>query len=654
MINTRLRLTGAALPGVGLAGLLQLCAVDAAHAVEFSFMDKQVTGSIDTTLSYGRMWRVQGRDKSNDDVNTNDGNRNFDTGLVSEVYKITSELEANYQNYGLFMRGTGFYDTQLMDKRNNYYDNNSPSQPSQSYPQDDRFTSQTRDIAGSRIEMLDAYVHGSWDVAQMPVTARVGRQVFNWGEGIFYRGGINTTNSVDAAKYRLPGAEVKEVLVPVEALSFNVGLTDSLTMESFYQTNWKETRIDPVGTFYSQTDLFADGGNTGYNNFSGTALDTPVPGFGNVIGLYSALGNNPLLSSALQTTGLYANGVTPAYGNTLKVASIGKDYNARNDGQFGFAFRYIAEQLNSTEFGLYMVNYHAKEPTIAADLGGYKGIDMDALTNLLSGVAGDQAGALAGGLATADVMGNIQAHRRYAEDIRMYGFSFNTTLGEASVFGEIAYRPNLPIGVAATNDLIGDLANGAAVAVAVTGRSINVGGQMVNLNSEINNAERVEAFNTSLGTIYNFGPTASFDSLFGIFELASEHLRGSSLQYTAYDGSTRYYAGTGNYSYVSGGDRDDQVNRDSYSYTAMLNGTWNDVYAGVNVSPYVVYKDDFKGNSYQAGNTIEGRKAYTLGIKANYQNKLEAELQYTEFYGGGQNNGIRDRDNVGFNLKYFL
>ncbi len=392
MINTRLRFTGVALPGVGLAGLLQLCAVDALQAAEFSVLDNQVTGSIDTTLSYGRLWRVQGRDKNNDDVNTNDGNRNFDTGLVSEVYKITSELEANYHNYGMFLRGTAFYDTQLMDKRNDYYRNNNPAQPSQSYPQDDRFTSQTRDIAGSRIEMLDAYVYGNWDVAQMPVTARVGRQVFNWGEGIFYRGGVNTTNPVDAAKYRLPGAEVKEVLMPVEAVSFNIGLTDSLTLESFYQTNWKETRIDPVGTFYSQTDLFADGGNTGYNNFSGTALDTPVPGFGNVIGLYSALGNNPLLGPALKSTGLYANGVTPAYGNTLKVASIGKDYNARNDGQFGVAFRYIAETLNSTEFGLYLVNYHAKEPTIAADLDGYKGIDMNALTNMLSTVAGSQAG----------------------------------------------------------------------------------------------------------------------------------------------------------------------------------------------------------------------------------------------------------------------
>ncbi|QGW78868.1 DUF1302 family protein [Pseudomonas alkylphenolica] len=648
----RLRQSGAVMSGVGLAGLLQLCALEGAQAVEFKVLDNQVTGSLDTTLSYGRLWRVQGRDKSNDDINTNDGNRNFDTGLASEVYKITSELEANYQNYGVFMRGTAFYDTQLMDKRNDYYDNNNPSQPSQNFPNDDRFTDQTRDIAGHHIEMLDAYVYGSWDVAQMPLTARLGRQVFNWGEGMFYRGGINTTNPVDAAKFRLPGAEVKEVLMPVEAVSFNIGLTDNLTLESFYQTNWKETRIDPVGTFYSQTDLFADGGNTAYNNFSGTALDSPVPGFGNVIGLYEGLGNDPLFRQILGSTGLYANGVTPAFGNTLKVATIGKDFNARNDGQFGFAFRYIAEELNSTEFGLYMVNYHAKEPTISADLGGYQGIDMNALTNLLSGLAGSQAAALAGGLATADVMGNIQAHRRYAEDIRMYGFSFNTTLGQASVFGEVAYRPNLPIGIAATNDLIGDLANGAAAAAA--GQTVNIGGQMVQLDSQINNAERVESFNTSLGTIYNFGPGLSFDSMFGVFELASEHLRGSSLHYTAFDGSTRYYAGSGNTSYVSGGDRGDQVNRNSYSYTAMLNATWNDVYAGINVSPYVVYKDDFEGNSYQAGNTIEGRKAYTLGIKANYQNKLEAELQYTEFYGGGQNNSIRDRDNVGFNLKYFL
>ena len=117
-------------------------------------------------------------------------NRNFDTGLVSEVFKLTSELEANYQNYGLFVRGTAFYDTQIMDKRND----NDDYRPSQGYPNNNHFTDETRHKAGRDAQILDAYVYGNWDVGDMPLTVKVGNQVFNWGEGIFYRGGINTTN----------------------------------------------------------------------------------------------------------------------------------------------------------------------------------------------------------------------------------------------------------------------------------------------------------------------------------------------------------------------------------------------------------------------------------------------------------------------------
>jgi len=643
-----------------------------AQAVEFSFADNEITGSLDTTVSYGQLWRVQGQDKTNDDINTNDGNRSFDTGLVSEVFKITSDLEASYQNYGVFIRGTAFYDTQIMDKRNDYLDNNSPAQPSQSFPRDNTFTRETRHKAGRDAQILDAYVYGNWDVADMPVSGRLGKQVFNWGEGLFYRGGVNTTNPVDAAKFRLPGSEVKEVLVPVEALSFNLGLTDNLSMEAFYQWNWKETAIDPVGTYFSETDLFADGGNTAYS--TQRAL---IP----LGGLYSGL-------SATGVGGLQGGRTVDASGN-IKVASVGPDINAKNDGQFGVAFRYIAEELNSTEFGFYFVNYHAKEPTIYADLGAYEGLDLaaisaqaqGALTPQVQQAVAAQAGvsvptlqavianpalnpALAaaysnaltsavtsatGGLATIDVANQVNARREYAEDIRMYGFSFNTTVGNASVFGELAYRPNLPIGIAATNDLLGDLLT-QAPQLAGGGR-VNIGGQQVQLGDQIHNYTRVEAFNTSLGTIYNFGPSLGFDSLFGVAELASEHLRGDSLQYNSRNG-TRYYAGRGNGSYISGYDRDDQVNKNAYGYTLVLSGTWNDVYAGVNLSPFAVFKHDFEGNSHQTGNFIEGRKAYTLGMRASYLNSLEAEIQYTEFYGAGQNNGARDRDNIGLNVKY--
>lgn len=673
--------------GFALAGLLPLLVAAQAQAVEFSFADGEISGSLDTTLSYGQLWRVQGRDKSNDDINTNDGNRNFDTGLVSEVYKVTSDLEATWRNYGLFVRGTAFYDTQIMDKRNDYLNNNSPRQPSQSFPRDDSFTYETRHKAGRDAQILDAYLYGNWEVAGMPVTGRVGRQVFNWGEGLFYRGGINTTNPIDAARFRLPGSELKEVLVPVEALSFNFGLTDNLSMEAFYQWNWKESALDPVGTFFAETDLFADGGNTAYST---------QPALIPLAGLYSGL-------SAFGVGGLQGGRTVDGNGN-IKVASIGSDINARNDGQFGVAFRYIAEELNSTEFGFYFVNYHGKEPTIYADLGNYAGLDLAAigvaasaqldpvvrqgvvagvqqnvnpgftgamLDNIINTGAngttlgsaatelailgqyqaalGSAAANAAGGLATIDVANNVTARREYAEDIRMYGFSFNTTVGNASVFGELAYRPNLPIGIAATNDLLGDLLTQAPQLA--SGGQVNIGGQQVQLGDQIHNYTRVEAFNASLGTIYNFGPSLGFDSLFGVAELASEHLRGDSLKYESRNG-TRYFAGRGNGSYISGYDRDDQVNKNAYGYTLVLSGTWNDVYAGVNLSPFAVFKHDFEGNSHQTGNFIEGRKAYTLGIKASYLNSLEAELQYTEFYGGGRNNSARDRDNIGLSVKY--
>lgn len=637
--------------GFAFAGVLPLLVAVQAQAVEFSFADNEVTGSIDTTVSYGQLWRVQGQDKTNDDINTNDGNRNFDTGLVSEVFKVTSDLEMSYQNYGMFVRGTAFYDTQIMDKRNDYYDANSPAQPSQSYPRDSSFTYETRHKAGRDAQILDAYVYGNWDVAEMPVTGRLGRQVFNWGEGLFYRGGVNTTNPVDAAKFRLPGSEVKEVLVPVEALSFNIGLTDNLSMETFYQFNWKESAIDPSGTYFSETDLFADGGNTAYSTnprLGSTAFRTNYAGLsaGRIGGLQG-------------TSYLDSNGV-------FKVANIGSDLNAKNDGQFGVAFRYIAEELNSTEFGFYFVNYHAKEPSIYADLEGFDGLDLDAIAtaatsgaissyaNLVAAATGGVPGtadalALVNGAATVDVANQVNARREYAEDVRMYGMSFNTTVGNASVFGELAYRPNLPIGIAATNDLLGDLLTQAPQLA--NGQVVNIGGQQVQLGDQIHNYKRVEAFNTSLGTIYNFGPTMSFDSLFGIAELASEHLRGDSLQYSSPTGN-RYFAGRGNGSYISGYDRDDQVNKNAYGYTLMMSGTWNDVYAGVNLSPFAVFKHDFEGNSHQTGNFVEGRKAYTLGLRASYLSSLEAEIQYTEFYGAGQNNAMRDRDNIGVNVKY--
>ncbi|HSX72261.1 MAG TPA: DUF1302 domain-containing protein, partial [Pseudomonas sp.] len=600
----------------GLASTFALAPI--AQAVEFELANGEVTGTLDTTLSYGQVWRVQGQAKDNDAANGNDGNRNFDTGLASEVFKITSELEARYQDYGLFVRGSAFYDTQIMDKRSDYYNNAAFAEPSQNYPNNDRFTEDTRHTSGRSADILDAYLYGSWDVLGLPLSARVGRQVFNWGEGLFYRG-VAVSNPLDAAKYRLPGSQVKEVIIPVEALSFNLGLTDSLNLEAYYQLKWQETAMDPVGSYYSTTDIFGAGGEAGYATVP--ALIPAIAAYDLASGLPGGLGTGPYDSTRY---------LDPATG-TFKVGNVVADDEARDSGQFGIALHYIAESLNYTDFGFYFANYHTKEPVQQVEFGAYQGIDMATLGGIIGAPA-------AQALATLDLSQNAQVRRRYVEDVRMLGTSFSTTIGNASVFGELAYRPNLPIAITATNDIVGDLvAQGVAGVSSIYDGNIagsaacaQVAGQQLCRSGHVANYERVEAFNASLGTIYLFGPTLGFDALVGVAEVATEQLHGSSLSYIGYapTAERRKFAGTPD---IAG----ETVDRESYGYTVTARGTWNNVYAGVNLSPFIVHSHDFKGNSHLTGSFMEGRKAYTFGVRADYLGRFEAGVQYTVFTGAG-------------------
>ena len=73
--------------------------------------------------------------------------------------------------------------------------------------------------------------------------------------------GVNQINPVDVAAFRRPGAEIKEGLIPVNMFYVAQDLSDSLSMEAFYQLEWAKTVIDNCGTFYSSTDVAADGCN---------------------------------------------------------------------------------------------------------------------------------------------------------------------------------------------------------------------------------------------------------------------------------------------------------------------------------------------------------------------------------------------------------
>ncbi|WP_370280012.1 DUF1302 domain-containing protein [Pontibacterium sp.] len=365
------------------------------QAIEFSI--GEIEGSFDSQLSIGASWRVEdanpalispgnGGTNPNNGPNNDDGNLNFAEGeTYSKIFKGIHDLELRYQNYGAFVRGKYWYDFELEDEKRphghsaNGFASNEPLS-------DDGFN----DFAQfSGAEILDAFVYGEFELGEMPLDLRLGRQVVSWGESTFIRGGINVINPVDVAAFRRPGAEIKEGLLPVNMAYANLGLTENLNIEGFYQLEFEQTVLDGCGTLYALNDFASEGCNQ--INISQLADATALAGG------YTVARN--------------ADGVR----------------EADDDGQFGVALRYLSEELNDTEFGFYFINYHNRLPSLAGVKAG--------AGNPVPFVPGDPFGA------------NPTYFSTYVEDIQLYGLSAASNVGEWAVSGEISHRKDVPINI---------------------------------------------------------------------------------------------------------------------------------------------------------------------------------------------------------------
>lgn len=156
-----------------------------------------------------------------------------------------SDLDLRFQeDYGVFLRGRAFYDFELKDDSRRQRE----------------LSDDGEDLAGSSAELLDAFVYGSWKLGDRLFSARLGRQVINWGESIFAQGGISATNPYDVGALRAPGSEIKEAFLPTLMGSFSFELNESMTVEGYWQpgSSWKASKLDACGTFFSTTDVIGD------------------------------------------------------------------------------------------------------------------------------------------------------------------------------------------------------------------------------------------------------------------------------------------------------------------------------------------------------------------------------------------------------------
>ena len=63
-----------------------------------------------------------------------------------------------------------------------------------------------------------------------------------------YSGGNSSFNPIDVAALRRPGAEIKDALLPVEAIYGSLAITEDITLEAYYG-GWDEYSWMQVARF---------------------------------------------------------------------------------------------------------------------------------------------------------------------------------------------------------------------------------------------------------------------------------------------------------------------------------------------------------------------------------------------------------------------
>lgn len=568
------------------------------------------SASLENLVEYNAMYRTSKTERIYQDgqnifANANDGSEYYARGLVSNEYKLTSEFHLHAgEDDGLFMRGSAWYDSQLLDHNPTGGDN-----PLHNTDSDQRYPSDLENRSGHNARLLDAYLYSNRYLGEMPVSLRLGRQVINWGEGIYYAEGLNVVNPVDVGRLVLPNASLKEALLPTNMLSLQLGLNDSLSFESFYGLEWKGNELMPTGAFLGNEDIFGKGSNGVLLDLRSQLAelgipDTLVPGLNGVDGVVAG-------------------------------ARYGHEEEARDSGQYGFALRYMAQELNNTEFSLYYLNYHSKVAFLSLHKGssfgcsagsGGRFADLCGLTK----AAAPEAVPLVDGL---DLLDSTRYDLIYPENIHLYGFTVSGNLGDTNLALELTYRPNAPLEPSMSYELE-QLASGALLGGA-SGLPIDLGefGETSALDGRdsIDLYRRHELYTGSLSAIHSFGPAIGLDSLFLVAELAANHEPGSLLN-------------TPNYDYLS---------PFSWGYTLNLSGSYENALPGIDLLPGLTFRQDVYGTSPALNeNFIEGRKSANLELGAKYGENLTGKLSYTSFWGARKDNPLIDRDNLALNLSY--
>jgi len=296
-----------------LLALASFAAVSHTHAMEFDTGAPDLKLRWDNTVKYSTAFRLKERAAGlTNDANQDDGNRNFGKGMVSNRVDLLSELDLTYRNVGARVSGAAWYDGVY----HRATDNNFPHTYNTALAAS-AFPAATRDLHGSKGELLDAFVFAKGGVGDMPGSVRIGRHALVYGETLFFgNNGIAAAQQpIDVVKLlSVPNTQFKELIRPVGQVSGQLQLRPNLTLGGYYQYRWENNVLPGVGSYFSGADFFDAGGE---RLFTGPA------------------------SADMR----------------------GADLRARDSGQGGLQLKW-SPQGSGVDLGLYAARYHDKSPQI--------------------------------------------------------------------------------------------------------------------------------------------------------------------------------------------------------------------------------------------------------------------------------------------------
>lgn len=610
-LNKRVRALSPALKVSTVAVALALSG--SANAIQFAY-DNGFSGSFDSTFSYGVSVRAEDASRTliglanggvSRSVNDDDGNQAYKKGRAfSQLIKGTHELSAKYDGWSMFVRGTYFVDTKARNASN--------------------LGPEGQDRLGQGAQILDAFVARTFDVGGRNLNIRGGKQVLSWGESTFIPNSINVINAIDISKLRTPGSEIKEALIPTSTLSASLELTKQASVDAFVLFNHDKFKLDPRGSYFSNNDAASDDSKLLIVSFgrrkdlNGRVAGNPIPP--------TTPGLGPVLQGLL---GVFDPAAAVWVPRT-------PDRVAKDNGQYGVAFKYLASELNNTEFGAYYVNYHNRTPVLSA----VKGTPTSALTGLIVPALGNlNVGAAVGQTGTASYFAE------YPMDRKLYGFSFNTA-GPAGIAlqGEVSYRPNQPMQIASAEVILAalgapNLVTGFATIPGTVSAANPFGASAAAL---VPNGTPIVGWRSVKMTQAQMTGTKTFPNILGADVVAvvgeigftKYNGLGNTLKYggpgtnlpATLEGAVAGQAGSTQFQ-VGGG----YITENSWGYRLVSSAQYPNALLGGNLTPRVAFFHDVKGVS-QTFN--EGVKSLSFGAGLEIKKRLNFDVSYNMFFGG--------------------